>query len=150
MQVLSADQAVSPVTLPPRARQDLRGLFSTCRLYKKQNTQLKNRVHSLLKEQPVRVYAGRNLWEREPGADIIEVNRFKDSKHFTSYLCSAPRTANSNMSTSIRGTNKKGRKLSSTLLTQSLNHVLDSSGKLKRWYNRLSERTCSITLLVIC
>jgi transposase len=56
-------------------------------------------------------------------ADIIDVSRFRDSKAFTSYLRSAPRVANSNTSTSIRGTNKKGRKLSATLLTQSLNYV---------------------------
>ena len=67
------------------------------------------------------------------------VNRFKDSKHFTSYLRSAPRVSNSNTSTSIKGTNKKGRKLSATLLTQSLNHILDSSLKLRAWYERLSE-----------
>jgi transposase len=51
MQILSGEQAISPVTIPPQEIQDLRGLFSTCRLYKKQNTQLKNRIHSLLKEQ---------------------------------------------------------------------------------------------------
>ncbi|MDR0635676.1 MAG: transposase [Treponema sp.] len=50
-------------------------------------------------------------------ADVIEVSRFKDSKHFTPYLRSAPHTASSNTSTSSRGTNKKGRKLSSSLLT---------------------------------
>jgi hypothetical protein len=72
-------------------------------------------------------------------ADIIEVNRFKDSKHFTSYLRSAPHVAASNTTISIRGTNKKGRKLSSTVLTRSLNHVLDSSRKLSRWYERLNE-----------
>jgi hypothetical protein len=72
-------------------------------------------------------------------ADIIDVSRFKDSKHFTSYLRSAPHVANSNTSTSSRGTNKKGRKLSSSLLTQSLNHVLNTSLKLRRWYDRLSE-----------
>jgi transposase len=72
-------------------------------------------------------------------ADIIEANRFKDAKHFTSYLRSAPHAANSNTSTSIRGTNKKGRKLSSSLLTQSLNHVLNASMKLRKWYDRLSE-----------
>jgi transposase len=41
--------------------------------------------------------------------DIISVSRFKDSKHFTSYLRSAPHVANSNTSVNIRGTNKKGR-----------------------------------------
>jgi transposase len=72
-------------------------------------------------------------------ADIIEVSRFKNSKKFTSYLRSAPKVANSNTTVSIRGTNKKGRKLSSTLLTQSLNHVIKSSEKLQRWYERLCE-----------
>ena len=50
-QVLSGEQLVSPVTLPPVEIQELRGLFSTYRLFKKQNTQIKNRIHSLLKEQ---------------------------------------------------------------------------------------------------
>jgi transposase len=72
-------------------------------------------------------------------ADIIEVSRFRNSKAFTSYLRSAPHVANSNTSTSIRGTNKKGRKLAATLLTQSLNHVMDSSVKLRDWYLRLTE-----------
>ena len=51
----------------------------------------------------------------------------------------APKVANSNTSVNIRGTNKKGRKLSSTLITQSLNHVRDASEKLREWYGRLSE-----------
>ena len=67
-------------------------------------------------------------------ADIIDVSRFKDSKHVTSYLRSAPHVANSNTSSS-----KKGRKLSSSLLTQSLNHGLHASMQLRRWYDRLSE-----------
>ena len=72
-------------------------------------------------------------------ADIIEVNRFKNSKAFTSYLRSAPRVSNSNTSTSIKGTNKKGRKLSATLVTQSLTHILNASSKLNRWYTDLSQ-----------
>jgi transposase len=72
-------------------------------------------------------------------ADIIDVGRFKDSKAFTSYLRSAPRVANSNTTVSVRGTNKQGRKLAATLLTQSLNHVLNASPKLNRWYERLVE-----------
>jgi hypothetical protein len=39
----------------------------------------------------------------------------------------------------VRGTNKKGRKLSATLLAQSLNHVLEASVKLRDWYLRLTE-----------
>jgi transposase len=203
-QVLSGERLVSPVTLPPEKIQVLRGLFTTYRLFQKQNVQLKNRIHSLLKEQlygftqeeifdqrnrkKIRAIApdsalrfqvnllldrlerdeadmetlkDRVLREAAPFkaqitiltsmkgisvfiaiaiiADIIEVNRFKDSKAFTSYLRSAPHVSNSNTSVNIRGTNKKGRKLSATLLTQSLNHVLDSSLKLRRWYDRLCE-----------
>jgi transposase len=204
MQALTGERLVSPVTIPPKEIQDLRGLFSTYRLYQKQNTQLKNRIHSLLKERlygftqeeifdkksrkqireisddPVLKFPINQLMDRlerdeadvlelkarvllhaEPFmkeidiltsmkgvsvfiaiaiiADVIEVSRFKDSKHFTSYLRSAPHTASSNTSTSSRGTNKKGRKLSSSLLTQSLNHVLNASPKLRRWYDRLAE-----------
>jgi hypothetical protein len=72
-------------------------------------------------------------------ADIITVDRFRNSKAFTSYLRSAPKVSNSNTSVSIKGTNKKGRKLAATLVTQSLNHVLDSSPKLRRWYDCLCE-----------
>ncbi|GHT72632.1 IS110 family transposase [Spirochaetia bacterium] len=204
MQVLSGEQTACPVTLPPPEIQELRSLFSTYRLYKKQNAQLKNRIHSLLKEQlygftqeeifdkrsrakirglspetalnfqvnqlldrlerdeaDVEVLKEQVLVHGEPFmreidiltsmkgisvfiaiaiiADVIEVSRFKNSKHFTSYLRSAPKVSNSNTSTSIRGTNKQGRKLAATLLTQSLNHVLDSSLKLRRWYERLCE-----------
>ncbi|MDR2406505.1 MAG: IS110 family transposase [Bacteroidales bacterium] len=204
MQALTGEQLVSPVTIPPKAIQDLRSLFSTYRLYQKQNTQLKNRIHSLVKERlygftqeeifdkksrakirelssdPALKFQLNQLMDRlerdeadvealkeqvllhaEPYmgqidiltsmkgvsvfiaiaiiADIIDVSRFKDSKHFTSYLRSAPHVANSNTSSSSRGTNKKGRKLSSSLLTQSLNHVLNASLKLRKWYDRLSE-----------
>jgi transposase len=203
MQVLSGEKAISPVTIPPVEIQDLRGFFSTYRLYKKQTTQIKNRIHSLLKEKlygftQEEIFSQKSrkkILELENGtalsyqldqlfkhldhlemiieelkdkiqeqaepfmreieiltsmkgvsvfiaiaiiADIIKVDRFKDSKSFTSYLRSAPRVESSNTSISIRGTNKKGRKLSSTLLSQSLNHVLDASPKLDKWYTRLT------------
>jgi len=203
-QVLSGEQLISPVVLPPVEIQELRSLFTTYRLYKKQNTQLKNRIHSLLKERlygftQEEIFSNKRrefirkispgsamqfqinqlldrlerdeadveelekqiLLNAEPFmkeieiltsmkgisvfiaiaiiADIIDVKRFRDSKAFTSYLRSAPRVSNSNTSVSICGTNKKGRKLSATLLTQSLNHVLDASSKLRNWYDRLCE-----------
>jgi transposase len=203
-QILSGVQQVVPVTLPPVEIQELRSLFTTCRLYQKQNTQLKNRIHSLVKEQlygftqeeifdkksrerireisdnPVFSFQINQLMdrlERDEGdvealksrvllaaepfmvpidiltsmkgvsvfiaiaiiADVIDVSRFKNSKHFTSYLRSAPRVANSNTTVKNRGTNKMGRKLSATLLTQSLNHAMNASLKLRRWYERLCE-----------
>ena len=202
MQILSGEQTISPVYIPPQEIQDLRGLFTTYRLYKKQTTQIKNRIHSLVKEKlygftqeeifskskrqmlqnieqdpalsfqiqdllallenieariealKERIFLHAEPYMREIEiltsmkgvsvfiaiaiiVDIITVKRFKNSKAFTSYLRSAPRVSSSNTSTSIRGTNKKGRKLSATLLTQSLNHVLTASPKLNRWYTRL-------------
>ena len=204
MQVLSGEKAVSAVSIPPVEIQELRGLFTDYRLFKKQTTQMKNRIHSVLKEKlygftqeeifdqksrkmlremkddPVLAFKLDLLFtqlehlemlieslqdkikeQAEPFmreieiltsmkgvsvfiaiaiiADIIKVDRFKDSKSFTSYLRSAPRVANSNTTVSIRGTNKKGRKMSATLLSQSLNHVLDASPKLNRWYTRLTK-----------
>jgi transposase len=199
MQVLSGEQAISAVTVPPVAIQELRGLFTTYRLYRKQTTQIKNRIHSLLKEKlygftqeeifskkdrkmirslendtamsfqihelcdsleylegRIQALEDKILEHAEPYmkeieiltsmkgvgvftaiailTDIIQVDRFKNSKAFTSYLRSAPRVANSNTSVSIKGTNKKGRKLAATLITQSLTHVLSCSPKLNRWY----------------
>jgi transposase len=204
MQVLSGEQTVSPVVIPPVEIQELRGLFTTYRLYRKQTTQTKNRIHSLLKEKlygftqeeiftqkqrkairalekgsvmsfqinqlfdglefmesQIESLQGKIMEYAEPFmkeieiltsmkgisvfiaiaiiADIIKVDRFRNSKAFTSYLRSAPKVANSNTSVNIGRTNKKGRKLSSTLITQSLNHVLDASEKLSEWYSRLSE-----------
>jgi transposase len=49
MQMLSGEKTISPVTVPPLEIQDLRSLFSTYRLLKKQTVQTKNRIHSLLK-----------------------------------------------------------------------------------------------------
>ena len=209
MQVLSGEQAVSPVTVPPEDIQELRGLFTTYRLYKKETTQIKNRIHSLLKEKHYgftqeQIFSQKSrkmIRELESGegskgsimhrqinlllnsleklesdidflqemilehaephmreiqiltsmkgvsvfiaiaiiADIIKVDRFKNSKAFTSYLRSAPRVSNSNTSVKNGGTNKKGRKLSATLITQSLNHVLEASQKLSRWYADLAQ-----------
>jgi len=205
-QVLSGEQLISPVVLPPVEIQDLRSLFTTYRLLKKQNNQIKNRIHSLLKEQlhgftQEEIFSNKsrvNIRKISPKTamnyqvnmlldmleqgearvdelvdeilvhaspfmeqieiltslrgisvftaiaiitDIIDVNRFKNSKTFTSYLRSAPKVSNSNTSTSIKGINKKGRKISATLLTQSLNHVLGASPKLQRWYDRKCEHT---------
>jgi len=203
MLVLSGEQASFAVAVPPEDIQELRGLFTTYRLYRKQTTQIKNRIHSLLKEklygftqeeifdqksrekirgfesgtalsfqlnglfdlleftesriEPLKeeIMARGTPYMREIEiltsmkgvsvfiaiaviADIIKVDRFKNSKAFTSYLRSAPHVANSNTSVSVRGTNKKGRKMAATLMTQSLRHVLKASPKLERWYDRLT------------
>jgi transposase len=69
-------------------------------------------------------------------ADIAVIERFPNSKHFSSYLRSAPGIESSNEKTIITGINKFGRKLSVVLISQSLNHFRDSNPKLNAWYGR--------------
>jgi transposase len=202
MQVLSGEKAVNPVTVPPELISELRGLFTTCRLYRKQNTQVKNRVHSLMKErlygytreEIFGVHMRQNIRGLEAGtvlnfqvnqlldrlergeqdveklkerillqaaplmkqieilcsmygisvfiaiaimADIIDVSRFRNAKAFASYLRPVPKVESSNTHTANKATSRKGRKLSSPLLTRSLIHILKAGGKLQRWYERL-------------
>ena len=203
MLVLAGEQPAFAVTIPPIDIQELRGLFTTYRLYKKQIVQTKNRIHSLLKEKlygftQEEIFdqkSRKKILELENGtvlsfqlndlfeyleyqesridplkaqimvqaapyikeidiltsmkgisvfiaaavvADIIKVDRFRNSKTFTSYLRSAPKVSNSNTSIKIKGINKMGRKVAATLITQSLNHVLEASAKLDRWYKNLT------------
>ena len=69
-------------------------------------------------------------------ADVFDVTRFKNAKHFASYLRSVPRVESSNDKTIIKSTTKAGRKLSITLLSQSLNHFRDNNKTLCRWYEK--------------
>ena len=52
---------------------------------------------------------------------------------------SAPGIDQSNDTTRVTSTNKFGRKLSITLLSQSLNHFRDSNQKIKTWYEAKTE-----------
>jgi transposase len=72
-------------------------------------------------------------------ADIAAIDRFSNSRKFTSYLGSAPGVDSSNESVRITRTTRFGRKLSVVLLSQSLNHFRDSNKKLNRWYNKKIE-----------
>ena len=71
-------------------------------------------------------------------ADVSDVSRFRNSKHFASYLRSAPRVESSNEKTVIKSTTKAGRKLSITLLSQSLNHFRDNNKRLTQFYEKAS------------
>jgi len=204
MQILSGEQQIEPVTIPPKLIRDLRALFSSYRLLRKQIGQTKNRIHSLLKQnlypctkaqlfgkksrQHVRTVAEDavlafqinlhmdSLEQLEQAiealeaqikrsaaplvreidiltsmrgisvtcaiavlADVIDVHRFATSKKFAAYLRSTPRVESSNERAIIKSTNKAGRKLAITLLSQSLNHFRDANPKLNRWYTRLSQ-----------
>jgi len=202
-QVISGVQQIVPVTIPSKEIRDLRALFATYRSLRKEIGQVKNRIHSLLKENlypftkeyifgkktriEIRKISSDYLLTfqinllmdtlerleeafeklvieiKKAGsqyipqikiltsmtgvsvitaiaiiADVIDVSRFKNSKHFASYLRSAPRVESSNEKTIIKSTTKAGRKLSITLLSQSLNHFRDSNETLNRFYERAS------------
>ena len=50
LQFLGGERLIVPVTAPPKEIGDLRALFATYRVIRKQITQTKNRIHSLFKE----------------------------------------------------------------------------------------------------
>jgi transposase len=204
-QMMSGEQQISPVVVPPQHIQDLRALFTTYRLLRKQVGATKNRIHSLLK-QNLKPFTKeyifgkktrkeiRSLCEDMPAlhfqlnflfdhlehlekqvltmknkikeegrhylkeidiltsmkgvriftaiaiiADIISVSRFPNSKRFASYLRGTPKVESSNEKTIIKSTNKAGRKVAITLLSQSLNHYRDASPSAKRWYDQLRQ-----------
>jgi len=204
-QIMSGEEQIQPVVVPPEDIQLLRSLFTTYRLMRKQIGAVKNRIHSLLKqnllpftkeyifgkkrrkeirglcegkaaldfqvnflfdqlehlEQKTEEVKGKIL---EQGsrymkeidiitsmkgisvftaiaiiADIITVKRFSNSKKFSNYLRSTPKVESSNEKTIIKSTNKCGRKVAITLLSQSLNHYRDASPYARRWSERLRQ-----------
>jgi transposase len=201
MQIKGEEELIKPVYIPNSTIQDLRSLFTSYKFVRKQIVGVKNRIHSILKqnlypftkeyifgERHINLikklsideamnfqvkfffneleYLEKNIKDIEEKiyllgreyikeidiltsmkgisvmtaiaiiADIASIERFPNSKHFTSYLRSAPGVDSSNETTRIKKTTKFGRKLSVTLLTQSLNHFRDSNPKLKRWHDK--------------
>jgi transposase len=55
-------------------------------------------------------------------ADVVDINRFPNAKKFCSYLRSAPKVDSSNKTTKIGRINKQSRKLTMSLLIESMNH----------------------------
>lgn len=72
-------------------------------------------------------------------SDIADVKRFPNSKHMSSYLRSAPSVDSSNNVTRIGKTNKFGRKLSITMLSQSVLHFRKADTCLDNWYTAKSK-----------
>lgn len=202
-QIMSGEEQVHPVVVAPEKIQDLRALFTTYRLERKQVVATKNRIHSLLKQNlypftkeyifgkktrkvirelcedkhvlnfqinllmdqleqfeetiitlKENILCEGSFYMKEINiltsmrglsiftaiaiiSDIITVKRFSNSKKFASYLRSTPRVSSSNEKTIIKSTNKAGRKVAITLLSQGLNHFRNSNPKMGRWHDRL-------------
>jgi transposase len=201
MRVLSRENLFEPVHVPEKIIQDLRGLFTTYRLLRKQIGQIKNRIHSLYKQElrpftkeyifgkkTRKMLRATNIsptidfqlsllfdelerlektieeleryvkylskpYEKEIeilvsmkgisiftaialNSDIADISRFPNSKKLTSYLRSAPGVHASNETVKNLKTTKWGRKVSITLISQSLNHFRDENDKMKEWYEK--------------
>ena len=216
MQITSGEELVKPVYIPEQLIQDLRSLFTTYRMFRRHIGAVKNRIHSLLKQNlfpftktfifgkgmreaimnlPMNDilkyqinFCFQQLEQLESSinelkeqlliaaapyhkqidiltsmkgisvftavaliADIAEIERFDNSKHLTSYLRSAPGVDSSNENIRNLRTNKFGRKLSVTLLSQSLNHFRDSNPKLNRWYKKkVLDKPKGIVRMALC
>lgn len=189
------------VYVPEKNIRELRALYSTYELYKKQRTSIKNRIRSILRENlktqkaqyiygprkrnkilslplsPIYKFQLEELYlhldnidnqiieikkmisslgrkyEKEIKiltsihgvsvfialalkSDYADIKRFKNAKHFTSYLRAAPKVKSSNETVHNGSTNKRGRKLSISLLIQSLQHFKNVSPKLNDFYDR--------------
>ena len=216
MQITSGEELIRPVYVPEQLIQDLRSLFTTYRMFRRHIGAVKNRIHSLLKQNlfPFTkkfIFGKRtreailnlsmnkilkyqinfcfqqlehletsidelkdqlliaaapyhkqiNILTSMKGisvftavaliADIAEIERFDNSKQLTSYLRSAPGVDSSNENIRNLRTNKFGRKLSVTLLAQSLNHFRNSNPKLKRWYEKkVLDKPKGIVRMALC
>lgn len=204
MQIMSGEELIKAVYIPDQTIQDLRSLFTSYKLVRKHITSIKNRIHSILKQNlypfTKKFIFGKKNIEKiknlEMGeipkfqikfffeqlallekrikeiedqikivgsayiknidiltsmdgisvmiaiaiiADIATIERFPNSKHFTSYLRSAPGVDSSNETIRNLKTNKFGRKLSVSLITQSLKHIWTSNPKLNIWRNNKLE-----------
>ena len=199
---VESDSSFLPlVYVPSKDIRELRSLFTTYDIFKKQRTAIKNRIRSILREnlkvqKDQYIYGPRKRnkvlslsigtiyqWQLNQlyiqldsiaenlkktkemilnfgrrfkdeiillssihgisvfislalKSDYADITRFKNAKHFTSYLRAAPKIKSSNETIHNGSTNKKGRKLSISLLIQSLQHFKNVSPKLNDFYNK--------------
>jgi transposase len=144
-----------PLVYVPEVKvRELRSYFSSYKLKNKIKTQLKNRVHSLLKENGYALIIGYDLFKDEVEllisikgfsaftaiavmSDVVDINRFPSVKKFCAYLRTAPQVKSSNKSTKIGKVNKSARTLSCTILTQSIIHFSASSEHMQDFYDRV-------------
>lgn len=72
-------------------------------------------------------------------ADAVDINRFKNVKHFCSYLRAAPCIDASGNTVKIGHLNKQSRYLTMTLMVESINHFRKSRRKMDLFYIKKSK-----------
>ena len=73
-------------------------------------------------------------------ADVADINRFKSLKHMNAYLGLVPRLKDSGGKSKPGHICRESRKLTRTLLTQSVRHIADSSWGLRNYYSDLTKK----------
>ena len=73
-------------------------------------------------------------------SDVADINRFKTLRKMNAYLGLVPRAKNSGGKSRPGHINRESRKLTRTLLTQSVRHLADSSWYLRNYYSELTKR----------
>lgn len=74
-------------------------------------------------------------------ADVGDVRRFKTLRKMNAYLGLVPRLRESGQKSHAGHINRASRSLTRTLLTQSVNKALEGSAALRRFYERVYERS---------
>jgi transposase len=72
-------------------------------------------------------------------SDVVDIRRFKNAKHFCSYLRAAPGIDASGDKTKIGKVNKHSRNLTMGLLVESMNHFRNGSSKIEAFYQKKSK-----------
>ena len=72
--------------------------------------------------------------------DIADINRFKSLSKMNAYLGLVPKSKNSGGKSKAGHINRESRKLTRTLLTQSVFHLASSSPYLREFYTELTKR----------
>ncbi len=73
-------------------------------------------------------------------ADVADINRFKKLRKMNAYLGLVPRSKDSGGKSRPGHINRESRKLTRTLLTQSVRHMPDSSWYLRNYYSDLVKK----------
>jgi hypothetical protein len=73
--------------------------------------------------------------------DVGDVRRFKTLRKMNAYLGLLPRLRESGQKSHAGHINRASRSLTRTLLTQSVNKALDGSAAIRRFYERVCERS---------
>ena len=73
-------------------------------------------------------------------ADVGDIRRFKTLRKMNSYLGIVPRIKDSGGKTRVGHITKESRKLTRTLLTQSIYHVINASPYFRSFYEKIAEK----------